>query len=284
MESSRPLIEQQSHELTVNLPQHPVVLDADPIRLSQVFLNLLNNAAKFTPKGGRIDLSARREGSDVLVSVKDNGMGIPAAYLMSVFDMFSQVEGALSRSQGGLGIGLCLVKRLVEMHGGRVEVKSEGQDLGSEFLVRLPMIVERSLDRNKTGLEGEPSLPSSDLSILVVDDNKDAAVTLARLLENMGNTTIVAHDGEEAVESAERCRPDVVLLDIGLPKMNGYEAARAIRQKSWGQNMILIAVTGWGQDEDRRKSKEAGFDRHVVKPLDPRSLMKLLAELQGVKA
>ncbi len=282
VESSRPLIEQQGHELTVTLPPEPILLDADQTRLAQVFLNLLNNAAKFSERGGRIDLTAERQGSDVVVSVKDSGIGIPAANLGSVFEMFSQVEGTLVRSQGGLGIGLCLVKRLVELHEGHIEAKSAGPNKGSEFLVRLPVVPEPSSTRQLLE-EGDRALPTSEHRILVVDDNRDAASTLAMLLESMGNTACMAHDGEEAVAMAGKYQPDVVLLDIGLPKMNGYDAARAIRQEPWGRNMVLIAVTGWGQDEDKRKSHEAGFDRHLVKPVEPGSLMNLLAGLPIVK-
>jgi PAS domain S-box-containing protein len=283
VESSRPLVEQQGHKLTVSLPPPPVLLDADQTRLAQVFLNLLNNAAKFSEKSGRIDLTAERQGSDVVVSVKDTGIGIPAANLGSIFEMFSQVEGTLSRSQGGLGIGLCLVKRLVEMHDGQIEARSEGPDKGSEFLVRLPMVLEQSPDQRTSDSSGDLVLPTPGLRILVVDDSQDAAISLALLLGSMGNTTWLAHDGQEAVARAEEHQPDVVLLDIGLPKMNGYDAARAIRREPWGRNMVLIAVTGWGQDEDKRKAKEAGFDRHLVKPVDPRSLMKLLAGFNIVR-
>jgi PAS domain S-box-containing protein len=284
VESSRPLIEQQGQKLTVTLPPQPILLDADLTRLAQVFLNLLNNAAKFNVRGGRIDLTAERQGSDVVVLVKDTGIGIPAAHLSSVFEMFSQVEGALSRSQGGMGIGLYLVKRLVELHQGQIEVKSDGLDKGSEFLVRLPILLEPSPTPVISNDDEPRAIPTSKLRILVVDDNRDAASTLTMLLEYMGNTARMVHDGEEAVETAGKFRPNVVLLDIGLPKMNGYDAARAIRLEPWGQNMVLIAVTGWGHDEDKRKSEDAGFDLHMVKPVDPRALMKLLAELHLVNA
>ena len=283
VESTRPFIERQGHVLTLTLPSQPVFLDGDPIRLAQVFLNLLNNAAKFTAPGGRIELAAESQESEVVVSVKDTGIGIPAAHLESIFAMFSQIEGALSRTQGGLGIGLCLVKQLVEMHGGHVEARSEGPGQGSEFLVRLPIVLDQSpVDEQSAGL-GEQALPPSKLRILVVDDNRDAASSLSMLVEIIGNTAILAHDGEEAVKMAAKHRPHVVLLDIGMPKMNGYDAARAIRQEPWGQNMVLIAVTGWGQYEDKRKSAEAGFDHHTVKPVDPKVLMELLGELHAAK-
>ena len=284
VESSRPLIEQLGHKLTVRLPPQPILLIADLTRLAQVFLNLLTNAAKFSDKGSRIDLTAERQGSDVVVAVKDNGIGIPAANLASIFEMFSQVEGTTSRSYGGMGIGLYLVKRLVEMHDGHVEVKSDGPNKGSEFLVRLPIVLEQAPAQKTCDEDADFAMPTSKLRILVVDDNRDAASSLTTLLAYTGCTVCMAHDGENAVEMAGRYRPDVVLLDIGLPKLNGYDTARAIRQEPWGQNMVLIAVTGWGNDEDRRKSGEAGFDRHLVKPVDPQSLMRLLSELHSVKA
>lgn len=283
VESTRPFVEQQGHELTVTLPPRPIPLDADPTRLAQVFLNLLNNAAKFTARGGRIDLTAEQQGADVVVSVKDTGIGIPAAHLTSVFEMFSQVEGALSRSQGGLGIGLCLVKQLVELHEGRVEVRSDGPGRGSEFLVRLPTVSELPPAPGTSDPDAGAAETTTKLRILVVDDNRDAAFSLSELLEIMGHTAVTAHDGEEAVKVAGEYRPDVVLLDIGLPKMNGYAAARAIRQEPDGRDTVLIAVTGWGQHEDKQKAAEAGFDHHMVKPVDPKALMKLLAGLRAAQ-
>jgi CheY-like chemotaxis protein len=194
------------------------------------------------------------------------------------------VEEALARSQGGLGIGLNLAKRLVEMHGGCIEAKSAGQGLGSEFLIRLPIVVERTYTTSDGVVETDNPLPLTKLRILVVDDNRDAAASLAMLLKLMGNFVCTAHDGLRGLEAAKEHRPDVILLDIGLPKMNGYDVARSIRQESWGQRMVLIAVTGWGQEEDRRKSQEAGFDRHMVKPVDPQTLIRLLADFQIAKA
>ena len=281
VETSRPMIEQQGHELSVSLPAGPIILDADLTRLAQVFLNLLNNSAKYTEPGGRITLAAKRQGSDVVITVTDTGIGIPADKLPRIFEMFSQVEGSLSRSQGGLGIGLCLVKRLVEMHGGSVEAHSEGLGKGSEFVVRLPIVTERRNPLAPRPATVEPASTSA-LRILVVDDNRDAASSIGMLLKIMGNSVRTAHDGEEAVTAAGEFRPQVVLLDIGLPKMNGYDVARCIRREPWGKNIVLIAVTGWGQDEDKRKSEEAGFDRHMIKPVDPQTLMKMLAELSDV--
>ncbi len=283
IETSRPLIESMGHELTVTLPPGPVIVDADPTRLAQVFLNLLNNAAKYSERGGRIDLRATVQGSDVVVSVTDTGIGIAADKLPALFEMFSQVEGALSRSQGGLGVGLSLVKRLVEMHGGRVEAQSGGLGQGSEFVVRLPTIVERTFPR-QTSDAGDQAQPTADLRILVVDDNLDAAESLAMLLKMMGNKVHTAHDGEAAVAAAEAFRPQVVLCDIGLPKLSGYEVCRRIREQAWAGKTILVAVTGWGQDGDKRQAQEAGFDHHMIKPVDPQALMKLLAGLDAVKA
>lgn len=281
VETSRPLIDEMGHQLTVTLPPGPLSVDADRTRLEQVFQNLLHNAAKYTERGGRIALRVTVQAGSVVVSVTDTGIGIPADKLPTIFEMFSQVEGALSRSQGGLGIGLSLVKRLVEMHGGSVEARSSGPGKGSEFIVRLPIVVERghspgaAEDRNNV-------VPTSDLRILVVDDSRDAAEGLTMLLKAMGNTVHTAYDGEEAVAAAKSFRPHVVLCDIGLPKLNGYEACRRMKKEAWDKEMVLIAVTGWGQEEDRRKSEQAGFDHHIVKPVDPHAIMKLLAGLDTV--
>jgi PAS domain S-box-containing protein len=278
VETSRPLVEQMGHELTVRLTKHPVVVEADPTRLAQVFANLLNNAAKYSDRGGHIRLTAGRQGGDVVVSVRDTGIGIPPDKLTSIFDMFSQVDRSLEKAQGGLGIGLTLVRRLFEMHDGRVEARSEGAGRGAEFVVRLPAVVEAPVPERE---DDEPAAPQSSLRILIVDDNRDGADSLAMMLRLMGNDTATAYDGQEGLDMAGRLRPDVVLLDIGLPKLNGYEAARRIREQPWGRHPVMIAVTGWGQEEDRRRSHEAGFDHHLVKPVDPNALMRLLTELRA---
>ena len=274
VETSRPLIDLMGHELAVTLPDPPVVVEADPTRLAQVFMNLLNNAAKYSERAGRIWLVADRRDGGVVVSVRDTGVGIPADKLGGVFDLFSQVDGTSTLSQGGLGIGLSLVKRLVEMHGGEIEARSAGPGRGSEFVVRLPVVADPSTPR--PAVSDKPAAVTS-LRILVVDDNRDGADSLAMMLGMFGGDTRTAYDGLAGVDAAEQFRPDVALFDIGLPKLNGYEACRRIRQQTWGKGVVLIAVTGWGQDEDRRRSHDAGFDHHLVKPVDPQNLMELLS-------
>jgi signal transduction histidine kinase/ActR/RegA family two-component response regulator len=272
-ETSSPVIKQAGHALTIDLPPEPIHVDADVTRLAQVFANLLNNSAKFTALGGNIQLTVARHGDEAVVSVRDNGVGIPAEMLPRVFDMFTQVDRSLERSQGGLGIGLSLVKGLIEMHGGRVEAASPGPGMGSEFVVRLPVVAPPV---GKRSIGGDEAIQTAGRRVLVVDDNQDAAASLAMLLTTMGNETRTAHDGLAALEVCAAFRPDVVLLDIGMPKLNGYDTARRIRQKPWGQDVTLVALTGWGQDEARRRSSEAGFDHHAVKPVEPAALAKLL--------
>ncbi|MFO0877449.1 MAG: PAS domain S-box protein [Gemmataceae bacterium] len=284
VETSRPLIEKQQHALALALPPEPIYLDGDLTRLAQVFANLLNNAAKYTAPGGHIWLTAERQGGEVVVSVRDTGEGIPPDMLPRVWEMFTQVGRTLQHSQGGVGIGLHLVQRLVEMHGGRVEAHSEGVGKGSEFLVRLPLLIEPSLQPTPTAGENHLTGSAVSLRILVADDNRDAAESLALLLRILGHDIRTANDGAEAVQVADAFRPEVILLDIGMPKLNGYDAARQIRQRDWSRGTLLIAVTGWGQEEDRHRSEEAGFNHHTVKPVDPQALIKLLAELQSTRA
>jgi signal transduction histidine kinase/CheY-like chemotaxis protein len=274
VETCRPLAECADHEVAVSVSQQPIYLDADPVRLCQVVSNLLNNACKFARRAGQISLTAGRYENDVVISVKDNGIGIPSDKLVSIFEMFSQVDQSLERSHGGLGIGLTLARRLVELHGGSIEARSEGIGQGSEFVVRLPAAIDRVATEPEK-LDDEVK-PSSKRRILVVDDNRDSANSLAMLLERTGNDTFAAYDGEEAVETAASLRPDVILLDIGLPRLNGFDACRRIRQYAWAQNVLIIALTGWGQEDDRRRSVEAGFDGHLVKPVDHAELTKLL--------
>jgi PAS domain S-box-containing protein len=275
VEVARPLIDSAGHKLSIDLPDEPIYLHADRARLAQVFGNLLNNSSKYTRPEGTISLSAKRVDSEVFVTVKDNGAGIPQDKLDSIFDMFMQVDRTSERSQDGLGIGLTLVKRLTEMHGGLIEAKSDGEGQGSEFVVRLPILSKpASASQPKTGVES-----SLGRRILIVDDNRDSAESLAMLLEITGNKTHMAHDGVEAIEVIEKYRPEVVLLDIGLPRLNGHDVCRRIREKPWGKNIVFIALTGWGQEEDRRKSEEAGFNGHFVKPVDYDNLLELLSSL-----
>jgi PAS domain S-box-containing protein len=282
VETVRPLIDSQAHELTITVPPQAIQLDADPTRLAQVISNLLNNAAKYTEKGGHIWLTVEQQGNEVTLSVRDTGIGIAAEHLRHIFEMFSQVAPALERSHGGLGIGLSLVRGLVELHGGTVEARSAGIGMGSEFIVRLPVA--------NVPLAREPEAPPSRTTatsaqkrrILVVDDNRDAADSLALMLKVVGHETRTAYDGLEATQAAAAILPEVILLDIGLPKMNGYEVAKHIRQQSWGSGIALIALTGWGQEEDKRRAFEAGFDHHLTKPVQAVALEKLLALINPV--
>ncbi|OAI46057.1 hypothetical protein AYO44_12045 [Planctomycetaceae bacterium SCGC AG-212-F19] len=276
VETSHPLLAAAGHVLTVTQPAEPIVLDADPIRLAQVFANLLNNAAKYMDRGGKIWLTVERGGREAIVTVRDTGIGIPADMLPRIFEMFAQVDGALERSQGGLGIGLCLVKWLTEMHGGRVEAQSDGPGQGSAFIVRLPLCADAKVLA--------PAPPSdrpaaSGHRVLVVDDNADAVSSMQAMLASLGNEVRTASDGVGAVAAAATFLPDVVLLDLRMPQMNGYDAAREIRAQPWGKEMVLIAHTGWGQEEDRRRSQAAGFDYHLVKPVASDALEKLLSGL-----
>ncbi len=275
VETARPQIEASGHTLTVTLPPSPVYLHADLTRLAQVFWNLLNNSAKYTEPGGRITLTAKVQGAEAVVTVEDTGIGIPAEALPRLFELFSQVDRNLDRAQGGLGIGLALVKGLTEAHGGTVEVFSAGAGKGSSFVVRLP--VSRGVPVRKTQSPTDGAAFGPRRRILVVDDNRDGASSLAMLLTVMGHDTRIAHDGLEGVELAEAFRPDLIVLDIGLPKLNGLDACRRIREQPWAKNVVIAAATGWGQDEDRRRSEEAGFDHHLVKPVDAAALGKLAA-------
>src|SRR5262245_35904220 len=284
VETSRPILERSGHELTVTVPPERLYLDADPTRIAQALSNLLNNAAKYTEWGGRVWLTAERQGSDVVLKVRDTGIGIAPEMLPRIFDMFAQADRSLDRSQGGLGIGLTLVKRLVEMHGGSVLAQSEGPGKGSEFTIRLPLVVDPAATPLPSAPEAGTAAPVSPLRILVVDDNRDAPAAMAMVLRIGGNDVRTVHDGREAVDEAREFRPDVAILDIGLPGVDGYEAARAIRREPWGAGVVLIAVTGWGQDTDRERSKLSGFDHHLVKPVEPAALVSILSSLQQTAA
>ena len=281
VEAARALYRSMDHELTVTMPDAPMQLSADPTRLAQVIGNLLNNASKFTDKGGHVWLTVEKEGNEAVIRVRDNGIGIAQEHIPGLWEMFAQVDTSLERSRGGLGIGLTLVKTLVEMHGGTVQAQSDGLARGSEFTVRLPILSNTALPASHTGVS-EPPLPTMRRRVLIVDDSEDGAESLAMLLQLGGHETHIAHDGVEAIEAAQKLRPDVVLLDIGLPRLNGYEVCHRLRKEPWAKDLMLVALTGWGQEEDRHRSKEAGFDAHLVKPVDHDALLRLLASLPGV--
>jgi PAS domain S-box-containing protein len=282
IETSRPLIEQRGHKLSVRAPSAPTYIDGDPVRLAQVISNLLNNAAKYTERGGRIWLTATRKGNEAVIKVRDTGIGIPAEVLPQIFQMFTQADRSIHGSAGGLGIGLTLVKRLIEMHGGTITAQSDGPGKGSEFIMRVPTaaVADSSLPEIRTeGAEEGATETPKPIRILVVDDNEDSADSLGLLLKLLGNEVRIAHDGLAAVNMANEFEPRVVLLDIGLPTLNGFEAAEKIRQQPWAKQAVMIAVTGWGEAVDRQRSKKAGFDHHLVKPVDPDVLTRLLQSL-----
>lgn len=278
---ARPLVVALGHELSVALPDEPIYVDADEARLAQIFSNLLNNAAKFTERKGSIWLTLEREGNEAVLTVKDTGIGIPAEHLPHIFEMFAQVDRSLERSQSGLGIGLTLVKKLTEMHGGKVEASSEGPNKGSTFRVRLPIAGEPAAQPQP---QSSPAACESKAAVvpckvLIVDDNEDAANSMSTILRIMGHDVRIAHDGRQAVQETASYRPDVVLLDISMPKMSGLEVARHIREQPWGKELKLVALTGWGQEEDKRRAKEAGFDHYMVKPVEPDVLENVLKKL-----
>jgi CheY-like chemotaxis protein len=261
----------------VVLPSTPVWVDADPVRLSQVFNNLLNNACKFTESPGVVSITAEVAGGDAVVVVKDTGIGISSENLGSIFEMFEQIDKRLERTRGGLGIGLTLVRRLVELHGGAITAESEGVGRGSQFVVKLPVVQPATNVSPATSQPGKVAAAGAGARrILVTDDNRDAANSLAMLLKLGGHQVATAYDGIEAVQKAQEYKPEVILLDIGLPGMNGYEVCRSIREKPWGKDIRIVAVTGWGQEQDRRNTRDAGFDHHLVKPVTVSALSEVL--------
>ena len=280
LEATRPLARQMGHTVSVTLPTQPLLVEVDYTRLAQVFINLLNNAAKYSNRGGHIELVVEQQGGDVVVTVQDTGIGIGDDQLLRIFEMFTQVDSALEKSQGGLGIGLALVKRLVELHGGVVEATSNGPGQGSAFVVRLPIVVDTSPQLGVV-VESVTAAAQASMRVLIVDDNRDAADSLETVLRGAGHDTRTAYDGHACLETAEEFRPDVIVLDIGLPTMNGYDVCRRIRASPWGRAIIVIAATGWGQDDDLRLAREAGFDHHMLKPVDPQALMAVLSGSPG---
>jgi signal transduction histidine kinase/ActR/RegA family two-component response regulator len=274
LEATRHSIDSRAHTLGVTLPPEPLVIDADRARLAQVLVNLLTNAAKYTDPGGRLMLGVERADGEIVLRVSDNGVGIAPEMLGTVFDLFTQAERSLERAEGGLGIGLTLVRSLVEMHGGTVEARSAGADRGAEFVVRLPAPQAAAAPRQSRG--ADRTAPAAALRVLVVDDNHDAAASLASLLGLWGHQVAVAHDGAHALETARAFTPDVVLLDIGLPGIDGYEVARRLRREAGLPRPVLIALSGYGQETDRHRGRDAGFDEHLVKPVDPDVICDLL--------
>lgn len=275
VDTSRPLIDAGRHELELDIAPQCLLLEADSIRLAQVFSNLLNNAAKYTPHGGRISVSAAADGDEAVVHIRDNGIGIPVDMLPRVFDMFSQAGQSLGQAQGGLGIGLTLVRSLVELHGGTVSAHSAGPGLGSEFVVRLPLVAQPRV--------AEPAVPAyapaADATaqrLLVIDDNRESADSLAMFLRLCGKDVHVVYDGSAGIEAAARLRPDALLVDIGMPGRNGYDVCAHVRAQPWGESVAIFAVTGWGQQSDRERSEHTGFDGHLVKPVDPDALLALV--------
>ena len=281
-EAVRPLFEERRHELTVSLPPSALRVEGDPTRLEQVLTNLLNNAAKYTDPGGRVWVDARQVGGEAVLRVRDTGIGIAPAMLPKIFDLFVQAERGLDRSQGGVGIGLTLVKKLVNLHGGQIEAHSAGPGQGSEFVVRLPVAADQGEAGAREGGGGETA-PLPRRRVLVVDDNADAADSLALLLGLAGQDVRTAYDGPAALLQADTFQPDIVLLDIGMPGMDGYEVARRLRNERGLRGALLVALTGWGPGQDQRQSAEAGFDRHLVKPVDLEALKELLAGFEGAK-
>lgn len=287
IEASRPLIESGKHSLTVNLPDEPFWINADLTRMAQIISNLLNNAAKYTRQGGHINATVRKEDAYAVLSITDNGVGIPADMLPKVFELFTQVDRNLDRSQGGLGIGLALVKQLLEMHDGKIEAASLGIDKGSTFTVRLPLAAATEVDMNDKNSISEAACSATSeasLRVLVVDDNAPSAQTIGWMIELDGHQYKLAHNGAEALAIAEAFSPDAILLDIGLPGMNGYDVCRKLREDPRFKDTLLVAQTGWGQERDRQLAKEAGFDHHLVKPVSLEHLSKLLANVTSPTA
>jgi signal transduction histidine kinase/DNA-binding response OmpR family regulator len=280
VETSRPNVDQQDHALTILLPPESIRLRGDFARVAQVLANLINNAAKYTPRGGRVSVSAEREGHEVVFRVRDSGVGIPEQFLGTIFEPFTQVDRTLDRAQGGLGIGLTLVRSLVDMQGGSVTVTSAGRDQGSEFAVRLPAPADADPAAGGVDTPYRPDVSAAGLRVLVVDDNRDVADTTATILRLSGCDTHVAYDGHAGLEAVTRLQPDAVLLDIGLPGLDGYQVAERLRAQPMHRRTLVVAVSGYGQEEDRARSKAAGFDYHVVKPIDPAVITGLLGSLR----
>jgi len=285
VETARPLIDAKNHSLTVNLPPEPLELEVDPLRLSQALSNLLTNAAKYTDAQGHITLTASQDEQGLLIRVTDNGIGIEPTVIKGLFEMFSQIDSAIDRAEGGLGIGLALVRGLVALHGGTVQAASAGLGQGSEFTIRLPRQVVVEPQDDSAGVHEAVSVPSGlYCKIVVADDNRDAADSLKMLLELAGHEVFVAYNGQQALDLGARERPQAFVLDVGMPDLTGYEVARRIRQQAWGRGVLLLAVTGWGQDDDKEQAKAAGFDFHFTKPVNPQEVEERVAAFLTLRA
>ena len=281
VEACKPLIERQDHTLVVDMPEQPVMVEGDAMRLIQVFSNLLNNSAKYTDAGGSIAVRLDQHPEGASITVEDTGIGIAPDQVRKVFDMFAQVERANDRVQGGLGIGLNIVKHLVGMHGGNIDVRSDGLGKGSSFTVHLPLSAEPMKKKTVAGSAASTAKTIAPQRILIVDDNVDAAAMMALLMGKMGHELRVANNGEEALAAGALLQPDVVLMDLGMPVMDGFAACRLMRKTPWGKNALIVALSGWGQDEDRVKSTQAGFDHHLVKPIGSAALVDLIVAANG---
>ena len=277
IETSKPLIEEKQHKLVKEIPKEKIFIDADLTRMAQAVGNLLNNAAKYTERNGTITLSVKEEGDDVIIKVSDNGVGLEERMLTKIFELFAQVEGSLEQSQGGLGIGLALVKHLVEMHEGKIWAESSGLGKGSSFYIK---VAQAAAEEKPVNNKQQVDKPASSLDVLIVDDNIASAKTTGWMLEMIGHKSTLAHDGEQALEIAKKDKPDVVLLDIGLPGLNGYEVCAELRKDKAFSNILLIAQTGWGQARDKERTKEAGFDYHLIKPINFNELENLLSNIE----
>jgi CheY-like chemotaxis protein len=286
LETSRPVLAESGQAFVVAMPDSPIYVDADLTRLAQVISNLLHNAAKYTDATGRIWLTIAQEGGDAVISVRDTGVGIAPDVLPRIFDMFMQADRSIDRARGGLGVGLTVARRLVELHGGSISAGSDGLGKGSTFTVRIPVSAAQATSGPEASLRSGVKNTLASHRILVADDNRDAAESLAALLRMVGHDVRIAYDGVEAVGLADEYHPDTIVLDIGMPKMNGYEVAQKMRAKTWGKDAMIIALSGWGQEDDKRRSHEVGIDHHLVKPLEPASLLELLAKQdnKGVKS
>ena len=277
LETNAPMLAASGQAFSVAMPDPTIHVDADPTRLAQVISNLLHNAAKYTDAAGRIWLTVARQGGEAVITVRDTGIGIAPEMLPMVFDMFIQADRSIERSHGGLGVGLSVARRLVELHGGSIRADSDGPGKGSAFTVRIPVSTAGAESTGDGSRQPGARAAPSPRRVLVADDNRDAAESLAALLRMVGHDVCLAHDGVEAVGIASEYRPQVVVLDIGMPKMNGYETARKIRAEGWARDIVIVALSGWGQEQDKRNSHEAGIDHHLVKPVEPSVLLQLLA-------